>query len=85
MSRPEKPLVTEDQPGRADVPVARAGVRRITIGGRLLGELQMRISGENSKYISSRAFPPVLHSITEDAGGITVSMPALAALQAVGF
>jgi tetratricopeptide (TPR) repeat protein len=65
----------------AEIPRARAGVRRIAIGGRLLEDMLVREDSELPGGLAYRAFPGKEHAVVEDAQGVTVSLPTLSALQ----
>jgi hypothetical protein len=79
MNPPTKP--TQAQHPAAGTARARGGVRRIAIGGRLLEDLQVQIDARPRGYVSYRMYPGSQYSAREDAQGVTLWLPALAALK----
>jgi tetratricopeptide (TPR) repeat protein len=60
----------------------RQTIRRISIGGRFLDEVQTQIeSGLRGQFRSYVSAPVERHSLSEDEEGVTVKLPALTALQ----
>ena len=58
------------------------GIRRVAINGHFLDDVQIRLhSEESSKSLSYSSAPVERHHVAEDEEGITLSLPALIALQ----
>jgi tetratricopeptide (TPR) repeat protein len=58
------------------------GIRRVAIDGQFLDEVQTRLQTDaGNKYVSYMSAPVEQHHAIEDEGGITLTLPALTALQ----
>jgi len=62
-------------------PPRRSGIRRISINGRFLDEVQTRQETGRTDSIVSTSYPAEQHHAVEDADGITLQIPARTVLQ----
>jgi len=60
----------------------KQGFDRIAINGHCLDEVQTRLDSEGSqRWLSYVSAPVERHRVNEDTDGITITLPALTALQ----